>query len=192
MLFEKRHTILGRTALGGIAVGAALALSACAPIADILGGGSVEVPEVPDVELESPAEGEDATAQGPTDTGVFQLSVGDCFIEEEMNSAFLSDGVSEIPILPCDEPHNAEIFHTFDVAGDTFPGEDVIWAEAEETCQGQAFTDYLGVSWAESEYYTNQLVPTSGSWASGDREIVCYANTLDGELFTGSLQGVNQ
>ncbi|MFI6575128.1 septum formation family protein [Nocardiopsis sp. NPDC050513] len=192
MLSEKRHTILGRAALGGIAVGAALALSACAPIANILGGGSVEVPEVPEVELETPAEGEDTTAQGPTDTGVFDLNVGDCFIEADMNTAFMSGGVSEIPILSCEEQHDSEIFYAYDIASDTFPGEDAVQTEATSTCQGQIFTDFIGVEYATSEIYVSYLVPTSGSWASGDREVICYAKTLNGELVTGTFEGANR
>ncbi|MEV2278019.1 septum formation family protein [Nocardiopsis sp. NPDC049922] len=184
MLSDKPQTILGRVALGGLAAGAALALSACAPIADILGGGSIEVP---DVDLETPAEG----GEGPTDTDVFQLNIGDCFIKEDLNTAFMSGDVSEVPILDCAESHDSEIFYTYDIAGDTYPGEEAVSADVSETCAGQAFTDFIGVEYANSEFLIDAFTPTEDGWNTiGDREVICYVKT--GELVTGTLEGANR
>ncbi|MCY9782430.1 septum formation family protein [Nocardiopsis sp. EMB25] len=194
MLSEKRHTMLGRMALGTLAAGAALALSACAPIADILGGGSVEVPEVPevDVDLETDAATEEAAPAGPEDTDVFQLAVGDCFIVDDLNTAFMSESVSEVPILDCSEEHDAEIFYTYDLPAGDYPGADAIGTDAGETCSGQAFTDFVGIEYTMSDIYIDAFTPTEDGWNRlDDREVVCYLDT-QGELITGTLEGANR
>ncbi len=112
---------------------------------------------------------------GPTplpgeEQSVFELTVGDCF-----NSGSTSDEIQSVGIVPCDTLHDSEVFLLVDYPDDGtgFPGQEVLTEFANEECQGQAFTDYVGIVWAESRFFTSQLTPTQESWDSGDREVVC-------------------
>ncbi|MFI6575129.1 septum formation family protein [Nocardiopsis sp. NPDC050513] len=144
------------------AAGAVLSLSGCGALISALGGGNA-----------------------------FELAVGDCFVEDEMFGAGSDSEVSDVPLVDCAEPHDSEIYYLYDMEGDAYPGQEAAWAEADETCQGQAFTDFVGVAYPDSEIYTGSLTPTQESWDQlSDREIVCYVFTE--EMVTGSLQGANR
>lgn len=118
---------------------------------------------------ESGASGEGDEAPGE-DASVFDLTVGDCF-----NTGSTSDEVQQVGVVPCEEPHDAEVFHlvSYPDDGTGFPGLEVLNDFAAQECQGQPFADYVGIAYAESRFFTNQLTPTEGSWEQGDREIVC-------------------
>ena len=50
----------------------------------------------------------------------FTIRVGDCF-----NDGFsFSDEVSDVPGVPCSEEHDNEVFATFDLASDDWPGDE--------------------------------------------------------------------
>lgn len=138
-----------------------------------------------------------ATAQAtasPTDTdgvnqSVFELTVGTC-----INNPSEEDQIQSVQSVPCDMAHDNEVFALVQFpAGeaDPFPGQQAITDFATAECQGQAFTDYVGIEWANSRFFTTQLTPTDGSWAQGDREIVCllYDPTAPS---TGSARGSAQ
>ncbi|MEV2278020.1 septum formation family protein [Nocardiopsis sp. NPDC049922] len=119
----------------------------------------------------------------------FELAVGDCFVGDEMFGT--GSEVSDVPLVDCAESHDAEIYYLYDMEGDTYPGQDAAWAEAEETCQGQVFTDFVGVAYADSEIFVGSLTPTQETWDGlNDREVVCYVFTE--EMITGSLEGANR
>lgn len=148
-------------ALPSLAVGAVLSLSACGAL------------------------------QSLTGNNVFDLEVGDCFVEEEMDSALGGEEISNVPLVDCEEPHDAEIYHTHEVEGDDFPGQEAIEADAEEACLGSAFSEFIGVDYMESEIYAYMMSPTEDTWTEmDDREIVCYV-VVDEEM-TGSLEGANR
>jgi hypothetical protein len=115
---------------------------------------------------------------------VFSLEPGDCFGE------FSGGEVSDVDKVDCDEPHENEVYATFDAEGDDFPGEDELQAEAEEECTGDRFEDYVGISYNESRYYFSPLVPSEDSWEDADdREIVCYLHEQDSSEIEGSVEG---
>jgi hypothetical protein len=118
-----------------------------------------------------------------TDHDVFTISVGDCLDDADVGAEVVT-----VPIVDCSEPHDSEVFARTEVAGDTFPGADELEARLTEFCQGEAFTDFLGVPYVESEYYTGGYYPTASSWASGDRELLCTVRD-EGARTTGSLEG---
>lgn len=123
------------------------------------------------------------TPEGETD--VFSVKVGDCI------NATGGDEISSIPVVPCDEPHDQEVFDRFDIDGDTFPGDQAIEDERVAYCEGDAFTSFVGVSYEESMYATSGLTPTQSSWDQGDREVLCTIGDPAGQT-TGSLKGINQ
>lgn len=117
---------------------------------------------------------------------VFSVEIGDC-----INLSATGDEISSIPVVPCDEPHDQEIFDRFELVGDSYPGDSAIEDERIAYCEGDAFTSFVGIPWADSMYATSGLTPTPSSWDSGDREVLCTIGDPAGQV-TGSLEGINQ
>lgn len=125
----------------------------------------------------------DADTQEVTEAGdadVFEVRVGDCFDDQSGNE------ISEIPAVPCAEPHDNEAYYVFDMADGEFSDADVT-AAADETCLAE-FEGFIGKAYDESEADWFPITPTEGSWSNGDREIVCAAYVY-GEKLTGTLKG---
>ena len=55
----------------------------------------------------------------------------------------------------------------------------------------EAFEGYMGVSYEESWYGFDGLLPTEQSWATGDREVVCFVEPYDANtsVSEGSARG---
>ncbi len=121
--------------------------------------------------------------QTPAAPDVFAIEVGDCLDDHDVEGE-----VTAVPIVDCDEPHDSEVFARTLVAGTTFPGAAELEARLTEFCQGDAYTEFVGVPYADSGYYTGGYYPTAASWASGDRELLCTIRT-EGAKTTGSLAG---
>lgn len=115
---------------------------------------------------------------------VFELAVGDCFDDSSSTETELSD----VPVVDCAEPHDNEVFFTFEMADGDFPGDQAILDEAESRCL-PAFEDYVDRDYATSELDIFPITPTAGSWGNGDREVICALYDLDLDKLTGSMQG---
>ncbi|PDP86981.1 septum formation family protein [Glycomyces fuscus] len=148
-----------------LAAGGVFALSGCGVLMSVIGGGNV-----------------------------MELNVGDCFVEEEMNTALSGGEVSNIPLVDCAEEHDSEFFFAYDMTEAEYPGDEATMTQAEELCTGENFTNFIGVPYAESEIYAYYLYPTQQTWDQlNDREIICYVTTADiGEMVTGTLEGANR
>jgi hypothetical protein len=114
---------------------------------------------------------------------VFDIAVGDC-----LNSQSAAGTVSELPVVPCTEAHDSEVFHIYNVPGDTFPGD--FTQMRDEQCM-PAFQTFVGLPYDQSVIEVTTLEPTAETWADGDRELVCIAVDPAGNV-TGSLQGANR
>lgn len=123
--------------------------------------------------------------EGNDSTDVFTLQVGDC-----LNDATAAETVETIPTVPCSEPHDSEIFASFLIDGDAFPGTDVVIEQADAGCL-EAFPGFVGIEYADSIYYYSYYFPTEGSWANGDREVLCTIYDEAGPV-TGSLQNIGR
>lgn len=157
-----------------LAVGAAtVALSGCSILNSLTGGGQPTRDDSGEV------------VEGNDTTDVFTLQVGDC-----LNDATASETVETIPTVPCAEPHDSEIYASIIMRGDVYPGQDAVIAEADAACL-DAFAGFIGTSYAESLYYYSYYFPTEGSWANGDREILCTVYDEAGQV-TGSLQNIGR
>ena len=102
-----------------------------------------------------PAETPSSTAgpsRGTDDITAEDLEVGDC-----LNDAELSGIVTEVPVVPCSEPHDSEAYAEFDLADGPYPGRDEINAQGEAGCV-EAFTAFVGIPFNESEPAV-QLLP---------------------------------
>lgn len=160
-----------------LAAGAVLSLSACGIVQSALESEGTVVESDGTTESEGTAEG--------VDQDVMELKVGDCFNETEMNTALSGGEVTGIPVIDCAEPHDAEFFHSEILPEGEFPGDEEIQSTATEVCEGTAFTDFVGIEWMNSEFYTSFLTPIAEGWAAGDREILCYITSEPGT--TGTL-----
>lgn len=131
-----------------------------------------------------PAQAErDAETQEIAEAGqqdVFQVNVGDCFNDTDSSS----EEVSEIPAVPCAEPHDNEIYHLFDLAGDEYPLDTPDQADAG--CYAQ-FATFVGLEFESSTLDFYPIYPTAETWATGDREVICAV--YDTVQTTGTLAG---
>lgn len=135
-----------------------------------------------------PPAGSDESADG-SDQSVFELAVGTCF-----NDPGSAEEIQAVVAVPCEEAHDNEVFALVNhPAGDEapFPGREALSALGDEQCQGQLFEDYVGMAYPDSRYHATQLTPTEGSWAQGDREIVCLLYDPEVQI-TGSARGSAQ
>lgn len=160
-------------ALGAIA--AASVLGGCS----LLGGGG-GLGTGPGAERDESGQ----VVEGSDNADVFTLQVGDC-----VNDRDAAETISEVPIVPCSDPHDSEIFASVILSGDTFPGEDAVFTEGDTQC-GTEFETFVGIPYVESIYDFSYYVPTESSWSRGDREILCVIFDPAGQKLTGSLEGI--
>jgi len=123
------------------------------------------------------------TSAGSVDA--FEVRVGDCFDD----GAFESTEVSELPGVPCTEPHDNEIYATFDLTGEKWLGDERVQELAFQGCFSR-FADAIGQSYEESKYDYTAIYPSEGSWKRvNDREVVCVGYDMRYEKLTGSIIG---
>lgn len=127
----------------------------------------------------------DAETQEVTEAGnadVFSLRVGDCTNDTS------GDEASSLPVVPCADAHDNEVYFAFDLEDGEWPGDEVIQTKSEEVCLAE-FAKFIGTSYEESALEWWPMTPTQGSWESlSDREVYCFAYDPAG-LVTGSLAG---
>jgi hypothetical protein len=110
------------------------------------------------------------------------IEVGDCFNETA------GDVVTDIPTVPCTEPHDYEVYAEFDIDRATFPGDDEVFALADEGCYGP-FAGYVGLAFEESALDYTYYVPTADGWKDyNDRQVSCILFDPAGQIST-SLAG---
>jgi hypothetical protein len=115
----------------------------------------------------------------------FEVRVGDCFDDE----AFASTQISEVPGVPCTQPHDNEVYAAFDIAGDKWPGDERVEELAFDGCYDR-FAGAIGKSYEESVYDYTAIYPSEGSWTRvQDREVLCVGYDVNFEQLTGSILG---
>lgn len=137
---------------------------------------------------------DDTTTRNETDEiveageiDVFAVQLGDCI-------SWDSTEVTRFAGVPCDEPHDGEIYELFDITGfDEYPGEEVVGELADEGCF-VAFEPFIGIAFAESDFFFTRFAPSQETWEQvNDREVICIVNPGEGEpQLTMSLEGVAQ
>ncbi|MBX9718616.1 MAG: septum formation family protein [Microbacteriaceae bacterium] len=116
-------------------------------------------------------------------TDAFALRVGDC-----LDNATATGEVQTVPTVPCDGPHDGEIYSAHLLGQSGYPGEDAVLGQAEALCLA-AFEDFVGEPYLDSRFDFSYYYPTAASWATGDREVLCVIYDPEGPV-TGSLAGV--
>ncbi|WP_075827931.1 septum formation family protein [Cellulosimicrobium sp. CUA-896] len=133
-----------------------------------------------------PVRGDDgAIVEAEANADVFSITVGDCTNDGDVDAT----EVSSVEAVPCDEPHDNEVYAAFDVDGDEFPGTDEIQVIADERCLAE-FEPFVGISYDVSRLGYWPMTPTESSWGQGDREVLCLVFDVDLEKLTGSAEGL--
>lgn len=135
-----------------------------------------------------------ALATGAIDVGgkpVDTLAVGDC-IELDLDLAEDAE-IFSVPTVACGEPHDGEVYFLGQIDRfDEYPGRRTVQAHVEQRCAGAAFTDYVGVDYADSALGLYSLSPTSASWRDGDRGFTCIATAGDATSLIGTVRDTNR
>ena len=117
---------------------------------------------------------------------VMALEVGDC-----LDSADLATEIEEVPFVPCDEPHDSEVYASVDLEGSAYPGSDAVVEKADAFCYAQ-FASFVGTSYEESELEFFPIYPLEDGWdLLDDREVQCVVFVVHGTV-TGTLRGATR
>lgn len=120
--------------------------------------------------------------QGPDNTGIMFVEVGDCLAEDLADAP---DRVEKAGIVPCDTPHRSELYHREELSGSSYPGESEVQDQANEICIDQ-FETFVGLSFESSELNIIPLYPIAEGWDNGDHAVDCYVTAPDD--VTGTLR----
>jgi len=119
-----------------------------------------------------------------TQGNVFSLAVGDCF-----NDPDATDVVSSVEMVDCTEPHDNEVFATYDIVGSDFPGQAAVQENAADGCLSR-FEPFVGADYLDSSLDVSFLTPSAESWdQADDREVVCFLYDVMGNKLTTSARG---
>ncbi|OFI38637.1 hypothetical protein BIU82_04820 [Arthrobacter sp. SW1] len=115
----------------------------------------------------------------------FKVKVGDCLQEPDGSE------VKDVTIIPCPQDHDFEAFAATNLEGSSYPGDAVISQKAEDFCDKE-FATFIGKAFKDSDLEITYFFPTSESWKTGDKEIVCLVGGAGGEQVKGSLKGAKK
>ena len=118
-------------------------------------------------------------ATQPLHGTVFQLRPGQCI-------DFGPNGTAVAHLIPCAQPHNAEIYGAFTVASSRWPGTAALGEQARRGCQSR-LSGYLNPQLDPSGMAEFYVYPNSGAWAAGGRSIICEIRGTHAKL-TGSVR----
>lgn len=127
---------------------------------------------------------------GAGTVAAFELRVGDCFDDGELGDEDIVE-FENVAAKRCDEPHDNEVFYSYELSGDTLPSNEVVMEQAGAVCV-EEFDAFVGVVYEESELDFFPMWPTQGAWDQGDRTVTCALYSLDGTKLTGSASGTGR
>ena len=125
---------------------------------------------------------------GEGSVDAFDLRVGDCF---DLGGAIPEDGseVDSLPGVPCADPHDNEVYATFDLTVSEIPDEEELWMMSFDGCEAR-FADFVGMDYESSSLDIRTLYPTPESWDQrGDREVICALFDMNDQKLVGSARG---
>jgi hypothetical protein len=113
----------------------------------------------------------------------FNMRVGDCFDD----SSVVGDEVTNLPGVPCSQPHDYETYAVFDVSMTSYTSDESMSALAYESCL-ERFDSFVGINYDASVLEITTLYPTIESWQQDDREVVCALYDMSEEKLVGSTK----
>lgn len=120
---------------------------------------------------------------------VGSLDEGDCFQENTVVPETEGSSMGSIPTVDCAGNHRYEVYHVFNLEGDSFPGPGTVDDAADTGCL-RAFEGYVGSSYTDSRYYYGYTFPTPDTWNERNhREVTCYLYLPDAETWEGTARG---
>lgn len=87
----------------------------------------------------------------------------------------------------CSDPHSHEVFGLWPWLGDSYPSYNDAWITTN--CD-DAFEEYVGIDYYESELFYDVALPTSTAWDAGDHNIRCIAYEPGSDL-TATIRGAS-
>lgn len=119
----------------------------------------------------------------------FEMRIGDCFNDDPDESDEETVEVFGVAGVPCNEPHDNEVFAIFDTTEAEFPGSEAMSELAYAGCIDR-FEAFVGRDYETSQLDVYPMYPTIESWNQrNDREVVCALYDLDLAKLTGSMRG---
>ena len=88
-------------------------------------------------------------------------------------------------VLPCSEPHEGEVYATFELSGSDYPGGREIERFALGGCQREAVAALPPDD--ETLYDLVYLAPSQQTWERGDRTVSCVLSDPTGKPLVGSV-----
>lgn len=128
---------------------------------------------------------EDGSVTASGEVGVNRLRLGDCFDQRVGDDPA---SVEAVEALPCDEPHQQEVFYLGALPEDEFLGDQVVADLVAEQCIA-VFETYVGSAYTESQLDISYIYPSEASWSDGDRGYVCSLFDIGQEPLVGSVRG---
>lgn len=115
-------------------------------------------------------------------TDVFALHRGDCLRDPG------DDRIDDVEVVPCEQEHGLEVFHSFEQSGDRYTSRNTLLAQADAGCEPE-FGAVMGIAYGDSALEYRALVPSGVSWQHGDRTILCTVHDPTASATTGTLMG---
>jgi Domain of unknown function (DUF4190)/Septum formation len=115
------------------------------------------------------------------DVKVQQLAPGQC-----LNGLQESSAIRDLPVVPCTQPHEGEVFAVFNLPDGDFPGDQQVAKLAEDGCVDRVETHAKKAA-DDPNLEIYFLHPTQTSWRLGDQGVTCVAMSSTGKV-TGSIQ----
>lgn len=129
-------------------------------------------------------------APTPTPTGVPEVDVVDLAVGDCLDTHGRPGVTAAVPVVDCSVEHDSEAYASIALDDGEFPGDDSVKSSAQAGCT-EAFTAFAGIDYESSTLDYAYYFPTRGSWATGDRRILCLI--LDPEQrVTGTLEGATR
>ncbi len=116
------------------------------------------------------------------EVGAFRVRLGDCIQDTA------GEVIESVEAVPCDRPHDLEVYHAFNLTGTTFPAEEDLMTDVGDGCYA-AFAGFVGATYEESTLDFGAMWPTAESWAQfDDREVLCTVYALDETPLIGTAR----
>jgi DNA-binding SARP family transcriptional activator len=111
-----------------------------------------------------------------------ELHIADCFIVRSLETVWA---------VPCEQPHEAEVYHLFELVPGPYPGDDDVNLLAIDECT-TAFEAYVGIPPDRSEVRYRYVKPDRTQWELGNRNGGCALVDPGGDYMVGSMLGVRR
>jgi hypothetical protein len=122
-----------------------------------------------------------ASTSDSADVKVQQLAPGQC-----LNGLEESSTIRNLPVVPCTQPHEGEVFAVFELPDGDYPGDQDVAKKAEDGCVDRLET-HAPKAADDPNLEIYFLHPTRSSWRLGDQGVTCVAMSGTGKV-TGSIQ----